>query len=157
MVLGVTSVSVFLQLYIDQCSLLLKHILNVAMSASFFFPFWRAFKTFPVQEHQWNNYTQAAANRTVLKMVSIGLQVKAVLFWSWFFVLLTFLAATSYGSSCLPTFILRRFFSIAISNVFFCTIIQGNGTFREGPGGRMTRPVDENCIDWLELPLAKAT
>lgn len=73
MVLGVTSVSVFLQLYIDQCSLLLKHILDVAMSASFFFPSWSVFKTFPVQEHQWNIYIQTVANKTMSKMVSIGL------------------------------------------------------------------------------------
>lgn len=70
------------------------------------------------------------ANRTVFNMVSIGLQVKAVLFRSWFFVFLTFPAATSYDSSCLPTFVLRSFVSIAISNVFFCTIIQAAGTFR---------------------------
>lgn len=50
-VLGLTSVSVFPQLYIDQCSLLQKHILDLGVSAYFFFATWNAFKIFPIQEN----------------------------------------------------------------------------------------------------------
>lgn len=107
---GRTSVSVFLQLYIDQCSLLLKHILGEAMSASFSFPSWRAFKTFPVQEHQWSIYIQAVASRTMPKMVSAGLQGKASLLQSRFFVLLTLGAAASQDNSCLPALCFSRIF-----------------------------------------------
>lgn len=75
MVLGLTSVSVFPQLYIDQCSLLQKHILDLGVSAYFFSPFasWNAFKIFPIQgkltNKQKKTYIQAAASRALFKVV----------------------------------------------------------------------------------------
>lgn len=147
--LGRTSVSVFLQLYIDQCSLLLKHILGEAMSASFPFPSWRAFKTFPVQEHQWSIYIQAVASRTMPKMVSAGLQGKAILLQSCFFVLLTFGAAASQDNSCLPALCFPRIFPIASSNVSFSATYSSHWNLQIGPESRIPQHVDRSCINLI--------
>lgn len=118
----------------------------------FCFPSWRAFKTFPGQEHQWNIYTQAVADKAMFTMVSFELQVKAALFWSWFFGLLTFLWQQ------LPAHILSQK-TVPNSN-FQCVLLQHHSShwnLQIGPESRMMQPVDKNCINWLKRSLAKIT
>lgn len=158
MVLGLTSVSVFPQLYIDQCSLLQKHILDLGVSA-YFFPSHPGTHSRSSQYRKINKKicVETAASRAMFKTVIMDSRKRktALSFGSVYLFCSLLTSLTEYILVAYPNPWLRQFCQYQVSICFckpFCkplewsnmTLSQDNCSKWETDTGRLQEIVSRN-------------